>query len=84
MKTTQLIATVLTCSFLYIQPARAQFVVSDPATEAETLATALATAEESHSDYSDGYDVDVGLRRYWTTDFAQPEKSVSFNEGPRQ
>lgn len=45
MKTTQLIATVLTCSFLYIQPARAQFVVSDPATEAETLATALATAE---------------------------------------
>ncbi|GAJ95572.1 MULTISPECIES: pilin minor subunit VirB5 [Rhizobium] len=45
MKTTQHIAMALTVSLLSAGSARAQFVVSDPGTEAETLATALTTAE---------------------------------------
>ncbi|NTF91463.1 pilin minor subunit VirB5 [Agrobacterium rhizogenes] len=45
MKTTQLIAAALAVSLLTVGPVRAQFVVSDPATEAETLATALETAD---------------------------------------
>nr|WP_172690669.1 MULTISPECIES: pilin minor subunit VirB5 [Rhizobium/Agrobacterium group]ASK41132.1 type IV secretion system protein VirB5 [Rhizobium rhizogenes]ASK41295.1 type IV secretion system protein VirB5 [Agrobacterium tumefaciens] len=44
MKIMQLVAAAMAVSFLSVGPARAQFVVSDPATEAETLATALETA----------------------------------------
>ncbi|MBO9102327.1 MULTISPECIES: pilin minor subunit VirB5 [Rhizobium] len=44
MKATQFAAAALAVSLLSVGPARAQFVVSDPATEAETLATALETA----------------------------------------
>ncbi|AAK90933.1 pilin minor subunit VirB5 [Agrobacterium rhizogenes] len=44
MKIMQLVAAAMAVSLLSVGPARAQFVVSDPATEAETLATALETA----------------------------------------
>ncbi|KWV51286.1 MULTISPECIES: pilin minor subunit VirB5 [Rhizobium] len=44
MKTTKLATAALAVSFLSIGPARAQFVVTDPATELETLTTALEMA----------------------------------------
>ncbi|MBO9136608.1 pilin minor subunit VirB5 [Rhizobium sp. VS19-DR104.2] len=44
MKTAQFGLTVLVASLLISTPTKAQFVVSDPVTESETLATALSTA----------------------------------------